>query len=236
MSNPSTATSGAARARLPKPKAPRIKPPKKSIRDDAFNIPNLLTFARVLMIPACLWYLDLGTSEGCYWSATIFTIAAITDALDGFLARRMGVVSVLGKFLDPLADKLIVMSCMIWLVPMGRLPAWVTALVVAREICVTGLRSVAASEGVVIAAGQEGKIKTAFQMIGLVALLVGYPQHFSFAGIDLGVCDVVRVGQILVYLSLGFSVLSAAQYAALFVMAVDAKEKVGTPKEQCVAQ
>jgi CDP-diacylglycerol--glycerol-3-phosphate 3-phosphatidyltransferase len=136
----------------------------------------------------------------------------------------MNVVSVLGKFLDPLADKLIVMASLVWMVPMGRISGWVVIVLLAREISVTGLRSVAASEGVVIAAGSEGKTKTALQMIGIVALLVGYPYRLSYLGIDLGIVDVVLVGRMLVYLSLVFSVASAVEYVRLFGLAVDAKE------------
>jgi CDP-diacylglycerol--glycerol-3-phosphate 3-phosphatidyltransferase len=90
---------------------------------------------------------------------------------------------------------------------------------------VTGLRSVAASEGVVIAAGQEGKTKTALQMIGIIALLLGYPYRLSYAGIDLGLVDLTRVGRMLVYMSLVFSIASAAQYVRLFGEAVEAKER-----------
>jgi CDP-diacylglycerol--glycerol-3-phosphate 3-phosphatidyltransferase len=155
----------------------------------------------------------------------VFTLAAITDLLDGYLARKLGVVSVLGKFLDPLADKLIVMAALVWMVPMGRMPAWAVVLLLARELSVTGLRSVAASEGVVISAGNEGKTKTALQMIGIIALVLGYPYHLSFVGLDLGVVDLVHVGRTLVYLSLLFSFASAAQYVRLFAEAVEAKEK-----------
>jgi CDP-diacylglycerol--glycerol-3-phosphate 3-phosphatidyltransferase len=108
---------------------------------------------------------------------------------------------------------------------MGRIPAWVVVLLLAREISVTGLRSVAASEGVVISAGHEGKTKTALQMIGIVALVLGYPYHLSYLGIDLGVVDMVRVGEMLVLLSLLFSFASAAQYVRLFAAAVEAKDK-----------
>jgi CDP-diacylglycerol--glycerol-3-phosphate 3-phosphatidyltransferase len=149
----------------------------------------------------------------------------MTDMLDGYLARKLGVVSVLGKFLDPLADKLIVMAALVWMVPMGRIPAWAVVLLLAREISVTGLRSVAASEGVVISAGQEGKTKTALQMIGIVALLLGYPFHMRYAGLDMGVVDMVHVGRMLVYLSLLFSFASAAQYVRLFAAAVEAKKQ-----------
>jgi CDP-diacylglycerol---glycerol-3-phosphate 3-phosphatidyltransferase len=198
---------------------------RRSIRQDAFNIPNLLTFTRILMIPACLWFLNSGTRVDGYWSALIFTIAALTDLLDGYLARKMNVVSVLGKLLDPLADKLIVMATLVWLVPMGRMPAWAVVVLIGREISITGLRSVAASEGVVISAGQDGKTKTALQMIGIIALLLGHPYALAYAGVDLGVVNLTRVGAALVYLSLIFSVASAAQYAQLFVQAVEAKER-----------
>jgi CDP-diacylglycerol--glycerol-3-phosphate 3-phosphatidyltransferase len=200
-------------------------PPRRSLAADALNIPNLLTMGRVVAIPFFVWLLDTPTPVRGFWACILFTLAAITDVLDGYLARKLGVVSVLGKFLDPLADKLIVMAALVWMVPMGRIPAWAVVLLLAREISVTGLRSVAASEGVVISAGQEGKTKTALQMIGIVALVLGYPYHLAYAGIDLGVVDLVHVGQMLIYLSLLFSFASAAQYVRLFAAAVEAKDK-----------
>jgi len=198
---------------------------RRTLAEDAVNLPNLLTMGRVVMIPACLWFLDRATPKDCFWAAIIFTVAAITDVLDGYLARKLDIVSVLGKFLDPLADKLIVMASLVWMVPMGRIPAWVVIVLLAREISVTGLRSVAASEGVVIAAGQEGKTKTALQMIGIIALLLGYPYHLSYLGIDCGIVDTAVIGRMLVYLSLFFSIASGAQYVRLFGEAVEAKEK-----------
>jgi CDP-diacylglycerol--glycerol-3-phosphate 3-phosphatidyltransferase len=116
-----------------------------------------------------------------------------------------------------------VMASLIYMVPMDRIPAWAVVLLIGREISITGLRSVAASEGVVISAGQEGKTKTALQMIGIIALLLGHPYPFTFLGIDLGVCNLVYVGRALVYLSLIFSLASAAQYVGLFAEAVEAK-------------
>ncbi len=198
---------------------------RRTLAQDALNIPNLLTFARIVMIPVCLWFLDQNTLRGCYFAGLTFTIAAFTDLLDGYLARKLNVVSVLGKLLDPLADKLIVMASLIWMVPMGRMPTWAVIILIGREISITGLRSVAASEGVVISAGQEGKTKTALQMIGIIALLLGYKYPLSYAGIDLGEVDLQRVGRALVYLSMIFSVASAAQYIGLFSAAVDAKDR-----------
>jgi len=203
----------------------RRKEVRRSLAQDAVNIPNLLTFGRIVMIPLCLWLLDKDTPKTGVWSALVFTAAALTDVIDGYLARKLGVESVFGKLLDPLADKLIVMACLVWMVPMGRIPAWVVIIVLAREISVTGLRGVAASEGVVISAGQEGKTKTALQMIGIIMLLAGYPYHLSLLGFDLGVVDFVHIGQVLIYLSLIFSVASAAQYVTLFAQAVEAKDE-----------
>jgi CDP-diacylglycerol--glycerol-3-phosphate 3-phosphatidyltransferase len=200
-----------------------LRPRRRTLAVDAVNIPNLLTMARIAVIPLFTWLLDVPTPTRGFWACIVFTAAAITDVLDGYLARRLGVVSVLGKFLDPLADKLIVMAALVWLVPMGRIAAWVVVLLLAREISVTGLRSVAASEGVVISAGREGKMKTALQMIGIVALVLGYPYHIAYGSIDLGVMDMVHVGRALVYLSLLFSFASAAQYVRLFAAAVEAK-------------
>src|SRR5580700_6834542 len=201
------------------------KPRRRTLAEDVFNIPNSLTMARVVAIPFFVWLLDTPTPVRGFWACIVFTLAAITDLLDGYLARKLGVVSVLGKFLDPLADKLIVMAALVWLVHMGRMPAWAVVLLLAREFSVTGLRSVATSEGVVISAGQEGKTKTALQMIGTIALVLGYPFHLSYVGIDLGVVDLVHVGRMLVYLSLFFSMASAAQYVRLFASAVEAKDK-----------
>jgi CDP-diacylglycerol--glycerol-3-phosphate 3-phosphatidyltransferase len=205
--------------------APALRPSRRTLAQDALNIPNLLTMGRVVAIPFFVWLLDTPTPIRGFWACVVFTLAAITDLLDGYLARKLGVVSVLGKFLDPLADKLIVMAALVWMVPMGRMPAWAVVLLLARELSVTGLRSVAASEGVVISAGSEGKTKTALQMIGIIALLLGYPYHLTYAGLDLGVVDLVHVGRTLVYLSLLFSFASAAQYLRLFAEAVEAKEK-----------
>ncbi len=200
---------------------------RHSIRQDALNIPNLLTMARIVMIPVCLSLIGEDTPRAGLLAAVVFTLAALTDLIDGWLARKMNVVSVLGKLLDPLADKLIVMASLVWMVPMGRIPAWVVVLLLGRDIAVTGLRSVAASEGVVIAAGEEGKAKTALQMIGIICLIIGYPYHLSYfyGAIDLGAVDMVHVGRMLVYLSIIFSLASAAQYVRLFVLAVEAKEK-----------
>ena len=177
------------------------------------------------MIPVVLWLLGQGGPKECIAAALVYALAAISDLVDGYLARKMGIVSVLGKFLDPLADKLMVMASLIYMIPLARIPAWVVVLLLTREISVTALRSIASSDGLVIAAGKGGKVKTALQMIGIMCLIIGYPYHIDYGIVDYGVVDLVKVGQILVYLSLVFSLVSAIQYFALFVEAVEAKEK-----------
>ncbi len=180
---------------------------------------------RILIIPLVLWLIGRGTPKDCVVAALVYSGAAITDLLDGYLARRMGVVSVLGKFLDPLADKLLVMASLVWMVPMGRIQEWAVVLLLAREISITGLRSIASSEGVVIAAGGGGKNKTALQMVGILCLILGYPYHLSLGFLDLGVVDLVHVGRWLIYISLVFSITSAFQYVGLFAEAVEAKDR-----------
>ena len=204
---------------------------RRTLWEDAKNLPNLLTFLRVLMIPAVLVLLDRGAPRDCYWAAWVYAAAAITDLLDGWLARRQGLVTLIGKFLDPLADKLIVAATLVWMVPMGRIPAWTVVLLVSREITVTALRSIAGAEGLVIAAGEGGKAKTALQMIGIICLLLGYPHHISFGFVDFGVVDLVHVGRLLVYCSLFFSLTSAARYMGLFADAIDVKNKAASDAE-----
>jgi CDP-diacylglycerol---glycerol-3-phosphate 3-phosphatidyltransferase len=198
---------------------------RRSLKEDAVNLPNLLTAGRIVIIPAILLLLDRGGPRDCYWAAIVYAGAAITDFLDGYIARKRGLVSVLGKFLDPLADKLIVMATLVWLVNMGRIETWVVVALLAREFGITGLRSIASSEGVIIAAGEGGKSKTALQMVGILCLIIGYPYHLSLGFYDLGWVDLVHVGRGLVYLSLFFSLTSGAEYIRLFALAVEAKER-----------
>lgn len=193
------------------------------MRQDAVNLPNLLTMARVAMIPVVLWLLDHGSPRHSFIAAAVYSAAALTDLLDGYLARRMGIVSILGEFLDPLADKLLVMASLVWMIPMGRVSEWAVALLIGREISVTGLRSIASSSGVVISAGSGGKAKTALQMAAILCLMLGYPYHLDLFVVDLGWVDLVQVGRVLIYISLVFSLVSAFQYLSLFAEAVRAK-------------
>ncbi len=133
------------------------------------NLPNKLTILRILLIPVFMVIL----LQGYYYaSAAVFIVAALTDLLDGYLARRYDLITNFGKIMDPLADKLLVTSAMICLVELGNIPGWAVVIILAREFIITGLRAVAAGEGLVIAAGKSGKIKTVLQMAALAVLLL----------------------------------------------------------------
>jgi len=151
-----------------------------NLRTGRLNLPNLLTLARVAAVPLIVIIMLSDSREAGLWAAAIFGAAAVTDFIDGWLARKWGVVTVLGKFLDPLADKLIVMAALIMLIPFGRIPAWAVFLVLAREIIVTGLRSIASSEGIVIEASDLGKYKTIYQMVAIPGLLLHYDYYWFF--------------------------------------------------------
>lgn len=151
-----------------------------NLRTGLLNLPNLLTLARVAAVPLIVIIMLSDSREAGFWAAALFGVAAVTDFVDGWLARKWGVVTVLGKFLDPLADKLIVLAALIMLIPFGRVPAWAVFALLAREIVVTGLRSIASSEGIVIAASDLGKIKTIYQMVAIPGLLLHYDYYWFF--------------------------------------------------------
>jgi len=148
-----------------------------------WNLPNILTLLRIASIPVMTVLLLSPSKDAGFWAAALFSLASITDWLDGYLARRMGIVTVFGKFLDPIADKLIVMAALIMLLPFGRVPAWMVLVILGREIIITGLRGVASSEGIVISASDLGKFKTIFQIVAIIGLLLHFDYHWFF-GID----------------------------------------------------
>lgn len=191
---------------------------------DALNLPNLLTMLRVLLIPLVLWLLWQATPQANFAAAMIYIVSAVTDALDGWLARRRGLVSVLGKFLDPLADKLLVMAVLVFMVGMARVPAWVVILIMTRELSITTLRSIAISEGVVISASEGGKQKTALQMVSILLLILHYPYCIDFFLFRSPVA-LHEVGLALLYLSLMLAMTSAGDYVRVLVGAVEAKER-----------
>ncbi len=216
------------------------------LKEEFFNLPNMLTMGRIVAIPLVLVFVYYESRINSFIAACLFAAASITDFLDGWLARRQGLITVLGKFLDPLADKLLVTSTLVMLIPLGRIPAWVVVLLLTRELTITGLRSIAVTEGVVIAASQGGKWKTAFQLTGILGLLIHYPYpiaiitpalHQLVAGTwfhrmlaDVGIpvrpwVDFHMVGLWLIYLSLFFSVFSGVQYIYRFATSLGKRKK-----------
>jgi CDP-diacylglycerol--glycerol-3-phosphate 3-phosphatidyltransferase len=199
---------------------------KRSLRDEILNLPNVITLTRIALIPVFLWFTYFESRVDSFIAALVYAATSATDFLDGWVARRKNLVTVIGKFLDPLADKLIVMAALVMLVHLGRVGAWVVIVIMAREFIVTGLRSIAVSEGLIIPAGQEGKYKTALQLAGISFLLLHYTYPidawaFSFE------LDANRVGTWLLYISLFFSVLSAVFYFRDFVRAVYRQDRAG---------
>jgi CDP-diacylglycerol--glycerol-3-phosphate 3-phosphatidyltransferase len=139
-----------------------------------YNLPNALTVIRLACIPLVMICLNIPGRWGGFLAALFFGMASITDILDGFFARRYGEVTSLGKFLDPLADKILICLTMIMLIPLGRIPVWMVLIIVMREMAVTGLRGIAISEGIVITASSLGKYKTLFQSIAVLGLCLHY--------------------------------------------------------------
>ena len=136
------------------------------------NTANKLTLCRVVMIPIFIVLLYLEFAGHLWVALAVFILASITDFVDGYVARHYNQVTDFGKFMDPLADKLLVMSAMVWFVEVGWMPAWACFVVIARELAVTGLRLVAVEQGLVVAAGKSGKVKTASTMVCICLLLV----------------------------------------------------------------
>ena len=176
-----------------------------------WNLPNMLTLGRILLIPIFVWFTYDADPLYSFFAAALFTLAAVTDVIDGYLARRWNLVTVVGKFMDPLADKLIVMAAMVMMVRLGRLAAWVVIVLLARELVVSGLRTIAAGEGMVIAAGQEGKWKTSLQLCGIISLCVHYTHPLNLFWATYPV-NYNSVGQVLMYLSTVLSLWSAGLY------------------------
>lgn len=188
-----------------------------NFRTGLLNLPNILTLARIACIPALVVLLLFDTRSTSFWAAALFGLASITDWLDGWLARRWQVVTILGKFLDPLADKLIVMAALIMLIPLERVPAWAVFLILARELIVTGLRSIASSEGIVIAASDLGKYKTIFQMVAILGLLLHF-DYYWFFGLrwEIFHVNMQNFGTIFFYVALFMTLWSGLDYLLKF--------------------
>lgn len=169
---------------------------------------------RVLLIPGVLFFIDNFSPLRSFIASLLYLGAAAGDALDGYLARSRGQVSVLGKFLDPLADKLIVTAVLVFMVALGRVPAWVVVVLIARDLAITGLRSIASAEGLVIAASEGGKVKTALQLVAIMMLLI----HFRYPVLGLGFSiDYHQAGLVVLYISMAMSVISGVDYVRGFL-------------------
>lgn len=164
------------------------------------NLPNKLTLFRVILIPFFVFFLLTDMAPGSKWIAlAIFIVASLTDLLDGKIARKYNLVTNFGKFMDPLADKLLVSSALICFVELSKIPAWIIIIIISREFIISGFRLIASDKGVVIAAGIWGKVKTTIQMIMVIVLIMDIP-NFEI------------VEQILIYAALILTVYSLIDY------------------------
>src|SRR5215831_1890177 len=202
-------------AELPVPSAPRKMTRRERLRDEILNAPNLLTLGRIALVPVFLYLLYYENRRNSFLAAAVYAFCALTDWVDGWLARISDKVTTLGKFLDPLADKVIVLSALVMLVRLGRVPVWVVVVIVAREFLISGLRTIAMSEGLVITASQGGKWKTSLQLTGIICLMLHYhfPIDYLFGTL---MTDFQAVGGALVYLSLVPGIVSAIDYVRAF--------------------
>ncbi len=166
------------------------------------NLPNKLTVLRVIMVPFFVFFMltDVGGAVNKWIALAIFVIASLTDMLDGKIARKYNLVTNFGKFMDPLADKLLVCSAMICLIPSGKLNTAIVIVIIAREFIISGFRLVASDSGIVIAASYWGKFKTVFQMAMIIVLIADFGGAFDL------------IGQILVWIALALTVISLIDY------------------------
>ena len=166
------------------------------------NLPNKITMLRVIMVPFFVAFMLIpGIPYGKYIAVGIFIVASLTDMLDGYIARKYNLISNFGKFMDPLADKLLVSSALICFVALHTMPAWVVIIIISREFIISGFRLVASDAGVVIAASWWGKIKTVVQMVMSVVLIVDF---------DNPAFNILE--QVLIYLALALTVISLVDY------------------------
>ncbi len=183
------------------------------------NWANRITLLRIGAILPILLFIHFPGRVTCWLAAILFILAAFSDFLDGYIARREGIVTNFGKFLDPLADKLLICSVLIEMVGLGWVPAWIAIVIVIRELAVTGLRAVAADNGMIIAADRYGKLKTVIQIVALVPLLV----HFPLYGLPMQ-----QMGIFILYIALLLTVVSGINYFYRFFRDWAAEQQSGT--------
>lgn len=167
------------------------------------NLANRITLLRVILVPIFMIVLYSGIDNSHIYAAIIFIIASLTDTLDGYIARSRNLVTNFGKFVDPLADKVLVAAALILLVELGKIPGWIVVIIITREFTITGFRVIAASEGITIAASPWGKVKTITQLIAIILILLN---NFPFNSLN------IPMDTIMLYLSLVFTIISGFDY------------------------
>jgi CDP-diacylglycerol--glycerol-3-phosphate 3-phosphatidyltransferase len=172
------------------------------------QLPNIITALRAIFVLPVVGFLIFDTYEAGFWAAVFFIAASVSDYFDGYFARSYQVETVMGKFLDPVADKLLVNGALIMLIPLHRVSALLVFLILSRDIFINGLRAVAATENIVIGAGWTGKWKTGAQMTAIPCIMLKEPLF--------GVVPILEIGQILLWVSFGLSAISGAQYCLYF--------------------
>lgn len=188
----------------------------RDIGAESLNLPNLLTLARILLIPVFIILFVNPTPDQSLAAAIVFTVAAVTDMLDGYIARRTGQVTTLGKLLDPVADKLLVLSALILLMNVDRVSALVALLIIGREVAVTGIRAIAAGEGMIIPVETTGKYKMTLQVVAIILLIL---EGTGLAGLG----NMHLAGTATLYLSLVLGYVSGSRYVWSFWRQVVAK-------------
>jgi CDP-diacylglycerol--glycerol-3-phosphate 3-phosphatidyltransferase len=176
-------------------------------RKKVLNLPNAITLLRIGIIPVLFLLLQSPGPSESLAIAFIFVVASLTDLLDGYVARKYQIVTTMGKFLDPIADKLVVNTAMILMIPIGRIPAWIVAVIIIRDFTVDGIRTIASSEGIIIQASRLAKQKTLCQIVAVTALMIHYP----FLG-----ADAHLVGIIILHIALFLTLYSGVDYLVKF--------------------
>lgn len=181
------------------------------------NLPNTITLGRILLIPLFVFLAYEPGPWRSFWAAVVFLIAALTDLLDGYLARKHNQVTALGKLLDPVADKLLTLAGFVMLVDQGLAAAWIVIIILGREVAITGLRAIAAAEGLVMPADEWGKWKTVTQITAIIMLILGW----RFWIFDVGV-----IGTWVLWVSTVLAVYSGARYGVAYLNAVRERQGV----------
>ncbi len=184
---------------------------EKLNRHQILTLPNGLTIIRILAIPVILFLLFYPERICRLITTLFFLLVAMTDTLDGYFARRRGLVTTLGKFLDPLADKLLIVAALIALIPARGIPTWMVIVIIGREISVTGLRGIALAQGIVISASTLGKYKTVFEVASITFLILN-GKYFSI--------ELHQVGMGLLWIALGLAVISGVDYFKKFLKTI----------------